>query len=80
VTFRNQDVGKPGHIERLAGKRKDGTWATQAWLISKDDADVKGGKLVPKNAEVKEVFEKDLKTTPKQVETDVFEAKPKGSS
>src|SRR5947199_8221176 len=41
VTFRTQDVGKPGGIERLAGKRPSGSWATQAWLVSKQDAHVK---------------------------------------
>lgn len=37
-TFRTQDVGEAGHIERLAGKRESGSWDTQAWLISKQDA------------------------------------------
>jgi hypothetical protein len=27
VTFRTQDVGGPGHIERVAGKRGSGSWA-----------------------------------------------------
>src|SRR5207247_548128 len=27
VTFRNQDVGGPGHLERLAGKRQSGSWS-----------------------------------------------------
>jgi hypothetical protein len=38
ATFRTQDVGEKGHILRLAGKRSRGSWDTQAWLISKDDA------------------------------------------
>jgi len=38
TTFRYQDVGDKGHIQRLAGKRSSGSWDTQAWLISKGDA------------------------------------------
>lgn len=34
VTFRTHDVGRPGGIERLAGKRSSGSWDDQAWLIS----------------------------------------------
>jgi hypothetical protein len=37
TSFRNQDVGDPGHLQRLAGRRS-GSWATQAWLVSKKDA------------------------------------------
>src|SRR5687768_3587126 len=40
VTFRTQDVGDEGHLERLAGKRRSGSWDTQAWLVSKEDAHV----------------------------------------
>src|SRR5262249_47435438 len=47
VTFRTQDVGEPGHVQRVAGKRSSGSWDTQTWLISKDDAHVEGGKLIP---------------------------------
>src|SRR5262245_34653835 len=46
VTFRTQDVGEPGHVQRVAGKRSSGSWDTQKWLISKEDAHVAGGKLV----------------------------------
>lgn len=44
--FRYQDVGRPGHVKRLAGKRPSGTWADAAWLISKTDAHVRNGVLV----------------------------------
>ena len=33
VTFRTQDVGDPGHVQRVAGKRESGSWATVKWLI-----------------------------------------------
>ncbi len=38
VTFRYHDVGRPGHVQRLAGKRSSGSWDDQSWLISKEDA------------------------------------------
>ena len=74
VTFRTQDVGKPGGIERLAGKRQSGSWATQAWLVSKQDAHVEGDKLVPDTADVRKLFA-DLGSEPVHVKGDVFEAK-----
>ena len=72
--FRNHDVGKKGHLQRLAGKRKSGTWATQAWLIAKTDAKLMGDTLVGKTKHVKEVISK-LRTKPKKVKGDIFEAK-----
>ncbi len=41
-TFRVQDVGEKGGLERLAGKRpgSGGTWDTVTWLVSKEDAHV----------------------------------------
>ena len=35
VTFRNQDVGGRGGIERVAGRRANGSWDTQKWLVGK---------------------------------------------
>jgi len=74
VSFRNHDVGKKGHIQRLAGRRKSGSWATQAWLIAKTDAEIKKGILVGKTKHVKEAISK-LRTKPKKVKGDIFEAK-----
>jgi hypothetical protein len=45
VTFRTQDVGDPGHIQRVAGKRGSGSWDTVKWLFSKHDAHREGAKL-----------------------------------
>ena len=42
VTFRNQDVGDPGGIERLAGKRASGSWDTVKWMIKKEAAHEEG--------------------------------------
>ncbi len=77
TTFRNQDVGKPGHIQRLAGKRSSGSWDTEAWLISKEDAHIKNGKLIPDSQDAKDVFEKQLGSEPEHYEGDIFNAKPR---
>jgi hypothetical protein len=75
-TFRYHDVGQPGHIQRLAGKRASGSWDTQAWLISKKDAHLENGKLVPDTEDARGVLEQ-LGSEPSYVEGDRFEAKPR---
>jgi hypothetical protein len=57
-TFRTQDVGDKGHIQRVAGKRESGSWATVKWLISKDDAHVSGGRLVGDTKDAKDLLSK----------------------
>ncbi len=74
TSFRMHDVGRKGHIIRLAGRRKSGSWSTQAWLIAKSDAEVKDNTLVGKTASAKSVISK-LRTKPKKIRGDVFEAK-----
>lgn len=74
ATFRYQDVGEKGHILRLAGKRSSGSWDTQAWLISKDDAHIEGDTLVANTEDARKVIEA-LGSRPKHVKGDVFEAK-----
>ncbi len=73
VTFRTQDVGRPGHVLRLSGKRPSGSWDTQAWLIGKEDAHVKGNRIVPETAEAKKVVGT-LGSVPIRVKTDIFKA------
>jgi len=75
ATFRIHDVGSTGHIQRLAGKRSSGSWDTQAWLISKEDAHVENGKLVADSQDAKEVLEK-LGSEPEHIKGDRFKAKP----
>lgn len=75
VAFRNHDVGDGGHLERVAGRRKDGSWDTQAWLVEKKDAHISGDSLVPDNNDVKELFDQ-LGSKPKHIKGDVFTAKP----
>lgn len=74
TTFRYQDVGGPGHIQRLAGKRESGSWDTQAWLISKQDAHIEHGTLIADTADARELLEA-LGSKPVQVKADMFEAK-----
>lgn len=72
--FRYQDVGEKGHIQRLAGKRSSGSWDTQAWLISKDDAHLDGATLVADTDDARKLIDT-LGTKPKHVQGDIFEAK-----
>jgi hypothetical protein len=74
VTFRVHDIGDRGHIERLSGQRDYGTWDTQAWLISKDDAHIEGNRLVPDTDDAESLFEM-FKTRPRRIRADVFMAK-----
>jgi hypothetical protein len=74
TTFRTQDVGDKGHIQRLAGKRSSGSWDTQAWLISKDDAHLEGDTLVADSGDARSLIE-GLGSKPRHVKGDVFVAK-----
>jgi hypothetical protein len=74
--FRTQDVGEPGHIQRVAGKRGSGSWDTVKWLISKDDAHMEHERLVPDSSEAKKVLS-ELGSSPVHLKGDIFEAKPR---
>jgi hypothetical protein len=73
-TFRTQDVGDAGHLQRVGGKRSSGSWATVKWLISKEDAHVENGKLVGDTKDAKDLIKK-LGSQPVQVTGDRFKAK-----
>ena len=73
-TFRTQDVGGKGGIERVGGQRENGDWDTVKWLVSKDMAHVENGKLVADHEDARELFD-ELKVVPKYIEGDRFEAK-----
>lgn len=73
-TFRTQDVGDTGHLERVAGKRESGSWATVKWLVSKEDAHVEDGKLVPDTKDAKDLIKK-LGSQPVHMSGDRFKAK-----
>src|SRR5688572_10597171 len=66
ITFRTQDVGRRGHIQRVAGKKSSGTWETVKWLIGKQDAHVRGDKLVPDTKGAKDLI-KELGAQPVHV-------------
>jgi hypothetical protein len=76
ATFRTQDVGKKGGIERVAGKRTSGSWDTQKWLISKEHAHRERSKLVPDTADARKVL-KTLGAPPKHISGDRFKAAPR---
>lgn len=76
ATFRTQDVGEPGHIQRVAGKRGSGSWDTVKWLISKDDAHVEQGSLVADTPEARDVLS-ELGSQPVHLKGDIFEARPR---
>lgn len=76
VDFRNQDVGEKGHLQRLAGKRKNGSWDTHAWLISKNDAHVSNGILVGDTSDAKKLLN-ELQGKPKRVKGDIFKTRPR---
>ncbi len=76
VTFRTQDVGKKGGIQRVAGKRSSGSWDDQKWLISKEDAHVEHGRLIPDTANARDVVEA-LGSKPVHIIGDRFKAKPR---
>lgn len=74
VTFRYHDIGEKGHLQRLAGKRSSGSWGTQAWLVSKEDAHVVGDMLIPDTQDARDLFAR-LGSEPKHTRGDVFQAK-----
>jgi len=78
VTFRNQNVGGASgvELERVAGRRADGSWDTQKWLIGKDEAHLAGHKLVADSLAAERVL-KQLGSTPRHVGGDRFVAKPR---
>lgn len=75
-TFRTQDVGKHGGIERVAGKRSSGSWDTQKWLIGKDHAHLSDGRLVADTEDAQHVLDT-LGAEPRHISADRFEAEPR---
>jgi hypothetical protein len=74
TSFRTQDVGDPGHIQRVAGKKAGGSWVTVKWLIGKEDAHVRGDRLVPDSKDAKNLI-KELGVQPVHISGDRFKAK-----
>ena len=76
TSYRVQDVGKKGHLERLAGRRASGSWDTVSWLVSKKDARVKSGMLTIKDPKVRTML-KQIKGPMRHVKGDIFRAHAK---
>lgn len=74
-TFRYHDVGGPGHIQRLAGQRENGSWDDAAWLISKQDAHVEDSYLKADTQDAREIL--DTYGPAHQVEGDIFMGHPR---
>lgn len=82
VSFRTQDVGKRGHLQRVAGKRADGSWETVKWLIGKEDAHIQRNHLVADSKAAQKLLD-ELGQKPVHLRGDRFKAKPqakKGTS
>jgi len=75
VTFQTQDVGRRGHIQRVAGRRSSGYWATVKWLIGKEDAHIQDTQLIPDTKAAKDVI-KQLGSQPVRLVGDRFRARP----
>ncbi len=75
-SFRVQDVGKKGGLERLAGHRKSGIWDTVTWLIEKSKADVVNGHLKITGKKEQSVL-KQIKGPIVHVKADIFRAHPR---
>ena len=76
VAFRNQDVGARGGVERVAGRRDNGSWDTQKWLISKAQAHLERGTLIADSSEARKVLDM-LGSRPRHLGGDRFMAKPR---
>lgn len=76
VAFRIHDVGEPGDVEPVAGRRASGSWDTAKWLIEKTHAHVEDGRLVADSAEARNLFA-DLGSPPVLIEGDRFHAEPR---
>lgn len=76
TSFRVQDVGEKGGLERLAGRRSSGSWDTVSWLVSKDDARVKAGHLIITEPKARSVL-KSISGHIYHVKGDVFRAHPR---
>jgi hypothetical protein len=76
TSFRTQDVGDRGGIERVAGRRASGSWDTQKWLIGKSHAHLHRGRLVADSSDARAVLQT-LGSAPRHLGGDRFKAKPR---
>lgn len=77
TSFRTQDVGGKGGLERVAGRRSSGSWATAAWLVSKKNAHISAkGELIVDDKKERASLAKALRGKITHVKGDVFTAHP----
>lgn len=77
TSFRTQDVGKKGGLERIAGHRSSGSWATVTWLVDKKHAHVSTkGTLIIDDAKEKASLAKSVRGPITQVKPGIFHAHP----
>jgi hypothetical protein len=75
-SFRTEAVGRRAGIECISGRRPDGRWEPQKWLIGKEHAHVEDGVLVPDTADVRRALGA-LESAPHRVRGDRFKSAPK---
>lgn len=76
TSFRVQDVGDKGGLERVAGRRSSGSWDTVSWLIEKKDAHVKNGHLMITGKKARSVLH-NISGHIYHVKGDIFRAHPR---
>lgn len=77
TSFRTHDVGEKGGLERVTGRRSSGSWATVAWLVSKDGAHMNdAAELVITDRKMQSVL-KNIREPIEHVKGDIFQAKPR---
>jgi len=77
TSFRIQDVGKKGDLERLAGRRSSGSWDTQTWLVSKRIAHMTADKKLMIDDPRARSFLKQIRGPITHIKGDVFKARPR---
>jgi hypothetical protein len=75
--FRSQDVGDSGHSIRVAGKRKNGSWDTQKWLIKKTDAHIDRQGYLRADREKEQKVLSQLGSVPRHTGEDIFKSSPR---
>lgn len=77
TSFRTHDVGGPGMLQRIAGHRSSGSWATATWLVEKNGAHLTADKqLVITDPGARTVL-KSIRGPITHVKGDIFKAYPR---
>lgn len=76
VSFRVQDVGKKGGLERLAGRRSSGSWDTVSWLVGKNAARVTSNGQLKITGKKEKTALKQIRGPIVHVKGDIFRAHP----